>query len=295
MVIRHVVRAYSRYTADAGDRLAAAVTFFAFLSFFPLVALAFGLAGYAAAVDEHARQQVLQAMSTIFPGLIGKGPGRIDVDALATARATTTAIGIAGLLYSGLGWVDALREAIGAMWREKVDAGNLVKRKARDVLVLGVLGATLLLSLAVTAVGASATSWLLGQLGASDGWAANAALKVVATVLAVAADTGVFLFVFVRLPRVAVPWRRAVRGAVFAAVGYELLKIVGSVYVAHTTRNPVYGTFAVVVGLLVWINLVSRFLLFSVAWTATDRPRQRIRRRARSHRAASPPGSLRSG
>ncbi len=36
----HLIRAFGRYQADAGDRQAAAVTFFGFLSFFPLIALA---------------------------------------------------------------------------------------------------------------------------------------------------------------------------------------------------------------------------------------------------------------
>src|SRR5512144_1533731 len=36
----HLIRAYTRYVADTGDRLAAGVTYFGFLSFFPLVVLA---------------------------------------------------------------------------------------------------------------------------------------------------------------------------------------------------------------------------------------------------------------
>ena len=35
------------------------------------------------------------------------------------------------------------------------------------------------------------------------------------------------------------------------------------------THNPVYGAFAVVVGLLIWINYLSRFTLFVAAWTVT--------------------------
>jgi membrane protein len=265
----HVVRGYVRYTADAGDRLAAAVTFFAFLSFFPLVALVFAVAGYAAVVDPHAKQQVVHALDSVFPGLIGSGPGKLDVDSIARARAATTVIGVAGLLFSGLGWVDSLREAIRTIWHQNVRAGNFFVKKAMDVVVLVGLGAAVLLSLAVTAVGSSATTWLLDRLGASHGLLATGVFKVVAIGLAVVADTALFLFLFVRLPRVQTPWRRVVKGAVFAAVGFEVLKIVGSTYVAHTTRNPLYGTFAVVVGLLVWINLVSRFLLFSAAWTVT--------------------------
>ena len=50
----HLVRAFGRYQADAGDRQAAAVTFFGFLSFFPVLALATSVLSYAlgpAAVD----------------------------------------------------------------------------------------------------------------------------------------------------------------------------------------------------------------------------------------------------
>jgi membrane protein len=51
---------------------------------------------------------------------------------------------------------------------------------------------------------------------------------------------------------------------------FEVLKRVGAVYIERTTENPVYGTFAVIVGLLVWINIVSRMLLFCAAWTVTQ-------------------------
>ena len=37
------------------------------------------------------------------------------------------------------------------------------------------------------------------------------------------------------------------------------------------TGNPTYGPFASAIGLLIWIDLVSRFLLLTAAWTATGR------------------------
>ena len=43
----HLIRAFGRYQADAGDRQAAAVTFFGFLSFFPILALATSVLSYA--------------------------------------------------------------------------------------------------------------------------------------------------------------------------------------------------------------------------------------------------------
>jgi hypothetical protein len=94
-------------------------------------------------------------------------------------------------------------------------------------------------------------------------------VTVLGTVLALFTSTLLFLYLFIRLPKVQTPWREIVKGAVLAAVLFEVLKRVGAIYIERTTDNPLYGAFAVVVGLLVWINLVSRMLLFCAAWTVT--------------------------
>src|SRR5664279_2474455 len=71
----HLVRAYSRYQGDAGDRLAAAVTYFAFLSFFPLVALAFSVLGFTVANNPGVRKSVTDSLSDALahPRVVGHG------------------------------------------------------------------------------------------------------------------------------------------------------------------------------------------------------------------------------
>ena len=56
---------------------------------------------------------------------------------------------------------------------------------------------------------------------------------------------------------------------ILAAVGFEVLKIVGTYTIAHTAQSPTAGPFAGVLAVLIWIQLVSRFLLFCCAWMAT--------------------------
>jgi membrane protein len=77
------------------------------------------------------------------------------------------------------------------------------------------------------------------------------------------------MWLFTRLPRRPVRYRTVLRGAIFAAAGYEILKVVGATYIAAVTSNPTYGALAGAIGLLIWIDLVSRFLLLAAAWTAT--------------------------
>jgi membrane protein len=61
-----------------------------------------------------------------------------------------------------------------------------------------------------------------------------------------------------------------VAGALLGAVGFEVLKQFGTFLISNTTSNPIYATFAVAVGLLIWINFVTRVTLWAAAWTATD-------------------------
>jgi membrane protein len=262
----HLVRAVQRYLADAGDRQAASVTFFGFLSFFPILALATSVLSYA--LGDEAVDTVVAQVNAYAPGLAEQ----LGLREILTSNAKAGAAGLLGalgLLYSGLGWVDALREAIRAMWHHNVKEGNFLVKKAKDVLILLGLGATILVSVAVSAATGAFTGFALDLLGQDDGPVATALTKLVGVALGLLTSAGLFLFLFWRLPKVQSPFRRVVKGALLAAVLFEVLKRLGAFYIERTTENPLYGSFAVVVGLLVWINIVSRMLLICAAWTVT--------------------------
>src|SRR5688500_6841789 len=103
----HLIRAFGRYQADAGDRQAAAVTFFGFLSFFPILALATSILSYA--LGDDAVGTVVREVNAYAPGLAEQ----LELETILKDNrkaGAAGAIGLVGLLYSGLGWVDALRE-----------------------------------------------------------------------------------------------------------------------------------------------------------------------------------------
>ena len=262
----HLIRALGRYQADAGDRQAAAVTFFGFLSFFPILALATSVLSYA--LGDEAVGTVVREVNSYAPGLADQ-LGLEEILSNNTKAGVAGLLGLVGLLYSGLGWVDALREAVRAIWHHNVKAGNFLVKKAKDVVILLGLGATVLASVAVSAATGAFTDVALDAVGLEQTVVATALAKVVGVTLGLATSTALFLFLFWRLPKVQSPFRRVIKGALLAAVLFELLKRVGAIYIERTTENPLYGSFAVIVGLLVWINIVSRMLLICAAWTVT--------------------------
>jgi membrane protein len=66
------------------------------------------------------------------------------------------------------------------------------------------------------------------------------------------------------------PWRDLSRGALLGGVGFTLLKLSAAFVLPRLTANPLFASFAVVVGLLVWINLIARLTLIAAAWAAND-------------------------
>lgn len=265
----HLVRAAQRYSKDSGGQLAAAVTLPGFLSFFPLVALALSIAGYVAHYDARAQAQITDSISGFFPGLIGSGKGQINVDSIANQRNTTGIVGLVGLLLGGLGWVSALRSTLRKIWHQPPLARNPVVARALDVVALAGIGLAVLASLLVTSVATAAAHVVLAHTPVPDSGVTEIALRVLAIALAVAGDTLLFGFLYLRLPEPGARFRHVAKGALFAAVGFEVLKSVGAIYISRTTHNPLYASFAVVIGLLVWTNLVAQLYLFAAVWTVT--------------------------
>ena len=268
--VDHSVRAYDRHSEVLGGQLAAAITYFGFLSFFPLLALAFALVGYISDIYPQAQDDVIAAVESAIPSLIGTGEGQLDIQDIIDAKAGAGLFGLIGLLYAGLGWLDALRDALRRVFNTDDVSMGLVAKKLWDVVVLAMLGLSLLASVVVSSLATAATTAALAAVGLEESMTATVLLKVLSVVLAMAVDVVVFAILLSRLSGAQLSWRRVRSGALLAAVGFELLKLVGTFLIGRVTQNPLYATFGVMVGLLVWINFASRLLVFSAAWTATE-------------------------
>lgn len=263
--VDHLVRAYSRYTADAGDRLAAAVTFYWFLSLFPILLVAVWVTSLI--LGDAAGQEVTSGLGNALPEELAKTIG----DVVTNNAGQAGALGLVGLLFSGLGWINGLRGAIRAIWHHPPISGNIVMTKLVDALTLVGLFAVIGASVVASAVATAATGNVLDALGLNQTSGVTALTKALGYALGGAVDTAVFLYLFRRLARVHTSLGRVVKGALFGAVGFEILKVAGAFYVTRTTTKgeATYGTFAVVVGLLLFLNLISRLILLAAAFTVT--------------------------
>jgi membrane protein len=145
----------------------------------------------------------------------------------------------------------------------------LPKRLLFDLLALLGLGVALAGSFAITGLASGFAADVLSFVGLDDQAWAVFLLRVLGILLGLVANFGVFLWVIARLPRQHTPLRSAVKAAVLGAVGFEVLKQVMTFYLSSVTISPSGAVFGSLLGLLVFVNFVSRFTLFVTAWAAT--------------------------
>ncbi|GAA1001634.1 inner membrane protein YhjD [Acrocarpospora macrocephala] len=268
--IDHLIRTVHRYQLQSGDHLAGSVTYFAFLSFFPLISLVFALFGYVVAfgwLDPEAKKTITAAINEQLPGLADQ----LQIDQLADARVNAGIIGLVGLLYAGLGSVDALRTAFRKIWMSTEPQLNFFLLKLRDLVALILLGVAMLASVVIAGFAGGATSTVAGWFGLEHSVIGTLGVAAVGILVGLAADILLFLVLlgWLARPKPPQPFKFVFRGAVLGAILFGVLKQLATLLLAHTLSNPVYGTFAVIVGLLIWMNLSARVILYSAAWTAT--------------------------
>jgi uncharacterized BrkB/YihY/UPF0761 family membrane protein len=131
-----------------------------------------------------------------------------------------------------------------------------VKARARGLAVLVILGVTLIVATAVAGIAVGA------HLGSGFGAAVE---RVAAVAVALAGNVVVILAIFALLtPRPRTVWD-LLPGVALAAVGVLALQSAGGWYVKRTIAGATgtYGTFALVIGLLLWFWIGSNLLLLA--------------------------------
>lgn len=232
-----------KYLDDQGGYLAALITYYAFVSLFPLLLLMTTVLGVVLVGHADLQQQVVQSTLSQFP-VIGS---QLQQPEQLSGGTVAIVVGIAGALYGGLGVGVAVQNAMDSVWAvPRNNRPDPIKSRVRSLLLLFVLG-----SAAIVATGLSAA----GHATESLGWWGKAGL----TVAAVAINAGICLVAF-RVTTVRhLRYTQVLPGALAAAVIWQLLQWFGATYVAHIAKSAsaTNSVFALVLGLLAFLYLIS--------------------------------------
>jgi membrane protein len=283
--VDHLVRTVEHYGAVKGSLQAGAVTYFGFLSVFPLLAFSFAMVGYLANVYPDAQGDLVEAVDGVLPGIVSleEAEGKIALSDIQAAAPGLLTGGLLVMLYAGLGWISAMRQALLVVFDKPAEEQpGFAKGKLRDLTALVVLGMVLMLSVALSGVLTSLAEPVLDFLDLEAG--AKPLLWLLAIPLALAASSTLFFAFFKLLGDPDEPSRSLWSGALLGAVGFELLKQLSRWLIVSISEQPGFQVFGVALILLVWINYFSQVVIYAAAWAHTTVGAREIRdRRALEH------------
>ncbi len=271
----HLVAMVQHYGRVDGSVLAGGVTYFAFLSFFPLLALGFAAVGFVSGIVPAVRGQLSDALVQAFPGIVQNScaedqPGCIALSTFEDAAGAASIIGAVALLVVGLNWLSALRSSLADVFGiPPHERRNFVVGKAIDLGALIVLGLTLVVSVAVSSIVATLVPAVVRALGLGGVPGMSLLFGLLGLLLGVASSTLLFLVLFRLLAADAdIDPRDRRNAAIVAGVGFEALKLAAATLVSLTLGNPAFATLGVALVLLVWMNYFSRLVLYAASWAA---------------------------
>jgi membrane protein len=252
--------------ADVGF-MAAALTYYTFLSLFPLILL--GLIIFSAIVDpQAARDFIFDVVEQLIPGA---AEWLEDVlGGVLEERESTgwlALVGLGTLAFSASGAFSALDKAINRAWgTEKMP--NIVVAKLISFAMMGVIGILLILAVVISTVILtlqSLTASYIGRLSidALLWQVVNIASSFAITVLA-------FTLLYRFVPRCPVRIRDVWPAALLTALVWTIAKEGFALFLGSSFANfsAVYGTLGAVIGLLIWLYISSMIILIGAEFSA---------------------------
>lgn len=251
---RHVAVAFvhavvKKYSEDNGGYQAALLTYYGFLSLFPLLLVLVTVLQLWFHNDPALRNEISISVGHFFP-LLGTQLSH-EIHGMRSAGLGLI-IGLLITLYGARGAADAFRYALDNMWQIPRD-----KRAG--------FPKSMLHSLAIMCAGLAgfAATGVVSGFTAALGHAVW--VKALANVLGFLILTFMLGYAFRIATSGRIRYRYMLLGAAIAALIMQLLLSFGSVILSHQLQHldSVYGTFAVVLGLLFWMYLLAQVIMYA--------------------------------
>ncbi|HUA73811.1 MAG TPA: YihY/virulence factor BrkB family protein [Solirubrobacteraceae bacterium] len=246
--LRFVAAVFKKFTDDQAGQLAALISYYAFVSIFPLLLVFVTVLGFVLEGHPEDREKIVHGTLGQFPILSEQLKGFRGLNGSALALV----IGIIGALLAGMGITSAAQNAFNRIWHVPFkDRPNFIFSRLRSLAVLAILGTLTIVSTAAA-----------GFVGSTS----HSAPAVVAGVLiAFVVNLALFMSAFSLLTAADANWRDYLPGVIVAAVLWQLLQHLGGYYVDHSLKHTqaLYGVFALVLGLLAWLYLGAQLVIFA--------------------------------
>lgn len=222
-------------------RNAAVLTYFGFLSIFPLFMVGTAVLGFVLQGNEQLQEDILDTFVAQIP-VIGS---QIEREAGNLEGSTwSVVVGLLIALWAATRAFAGLQNSLDEVWEIPVtDRQNLAVRRLKSVVAIVVIGGSLIVTSVLTSIVSIGNFPFAGRILLFLG--------------AIAISTGVLAFMYRFMTAAEVPWSVSWPGALLGGTGFALLQFSGSLIVQRflASASDTAGVFATVFALMAWLNL----------------------------------------
>lgn len=265
------MRAFRHYTLQHGPLMSAGIGFNMFFSITGLLTTGFSIAGLVLRGQPALLDTIISSVAQSAPGLlkVNGGEGLVDPQDLLNPDGLgwTALIGALVTIVTSLGWIAGLRDGLRGVLELPPLLVNPVLLKLRDAGTLLLLGVALVISAGASLVFGTAAGWVSDFLRL-DGAVAGPLTTSIKIAVPLVLNWATALIMFRLAGGLKLSRRALLEGTILAAVGTTVLQVFSTELLAGAGRNPVLAPFAIIIGLLIWFNLVSQVYLVSAGWAA---------------------------
>lgn len=238
-----------KYDEDEAGYEGALITYYGFLSLFPLLFILLSLLQLSIFKTYHLRNEIISVINQRLP-ILGS---ELQANIHSKHRAgIALVVSLLITLYGARSVANAFQHALDRFW--------LVPKAKR---VAGVKGALQNLGIIVVGGVAIILATILSTFATSFGRSDPArAFSLIVSMLTI---FGLVLMVFRFGASITPPIKKLLTGSLVAAVGLQVIQIFGSYLVLHELKklSSLYGSFAIALGILFWIYIQVRIVLYA--------------------------------
>ena len=245
------VAVWKKFGDDQAGNLAALIAYSALVAIFPLLLLLVTVLDIVFKNDPARQKKIVDYALANYPVIgtdLQNSIGHLSQTGIALA------VAVIGIFIGALGVSNSLQNALNSAWEipfaRRPGFPWSWLRSAALIIVVG-------LGFIVT----TALSGLAAGVHVLPG-----GLSVLAIVVSLVLNFGLFWLAFRLGTAKEITWRQLWLGAAISAVIWQILQSVGTNFISHQLAHatPLYGTFALVLGLIAWLYLQAQLTLYAV-------------------------------
>lgn len=240
------IAVYKKFSDDEAGKLAALISYYAFLSIFPLLIVFATVLSHVLVNHQELANEIVTTAAGSFLQIGATGTVEpLNLSGFALVIAVVIA------LWSGLAVANHMQDSMNVVYEvPKTARPGFIWKLLRSITLLIIVG-----------VGLPATTLLLGYVSKAIG---GLGATVGVTLGSVILNSLLIALAFRRSTVATTSWRDVMPGAVIAGIAWSAMQVFATFLLTNKVSGSqaTYGSFAIVIGLLFWFFLLAQITLY---------------------------------